>query len=131
MQAPSDTLFQARTSPARIAQPPRSLDPSQHRAKRTVSTRIHRLALAALVTLSVTGGAAHALAATVAHERALEHPALGDRWQEAGQEPARAAWKPGSADPIPEPPPPLNPGAPRPATAAVTPPSPPPPCSSR
>jgi hypothetical protein len=28
MQAPSDTLFQARTSPARIAQPPRSLDPS-------------------------------------------------------------------------------------------------------
>jgi len=56
-----------------------------------VRTRIRRLALAALVTLWVTGGTAPALAATAAHECGLEHRPLSDRWVL------------GSAEPVPEP----------------------------
>jgi hypothetical protein len=69
------------------------------------SKRIHKLALAALVTLSVAGGAAPALAATLSQERALERQASDNRWKEAGLAQDRAAGEPGSAEAIPEPPP--------------------------
>jgi hypothetical protein len=56
MQAPSDTLFQARTSPARIAQPPRSLDPShpQPRGAPTCDRRGNATVTAAALLLALS-----------------------------------------------------------------------------
>jgi hypothetical protein len=96
-----------------------------------VRTLLHPFALAALVTLSVTGGAAYAQTATVSQEHGLDYRPPGDLWQTAGQAQERDRSVLGSAEPIPEPTPPLSHRSPRSATAAATPWSPPPPCSSR
>jgi hypothetical protein len=66
---------------------------------------MHRLALVALVALSVTGGPAHAQAATVPDERTLERQGVISRWQEAKQAQV------GTPEPIPEPLPTVPPQA--------------------